>query len=477
MNNVYRPNYHFSAPSGWLNDPNGLIYFRGEYHMFYQYHPGNDKDAVGACWGHTVTKDFLTWRNLPIAISPSESYDKNGCWSGTAIEKDGKLYLLYTGYAETPNGVRQTQCLAVSDDGINFSKFEGNPVINSDMIPKDSSKVDFRDPDAFIVGDTTYVLIGSHTNKGIPQVLLYKTKDLIKYEYCGVAAKRKNSGTMWECPNYLDFGEKQGLILSPQWYPRDNNRFTNVSSTVYGIGKFDKKREKFVLSTFEEMDGGCDFYATRCTQLDTKTPIMTSWMQMWARKMIPLELGHGWSGIMGLPRLLLCKGKKIIQKPIPQVYDNLCKSKTIKTSINGEKRLKGVSGRSLHLDIVVDKQEAKTFGIKVFCDSDNYALITFDLEQGLCTFDRRHTLHQLGGHEGEGECSRLGYRTISFGKIKKKLKAEIFLDNSTVEVFINGGVATTTNLVYNDEKSEDIVFFSDAPCTLRVTKSDIILKD
>ena len=167
----YKPVYHFSASDGWLNDPNGLVYFNGKYHMFYQYHPNchiGQPDRVQ--WGHAVSNDMIKWHDLPVALVPGEKYDKDGCWSGTAAVKDGKLYLLYTGFVRTKNGSRQTQCLAWSDDGIHFEKYAKNPVIGSDKIPKYASVQDFRDPDIFLCNGKYYVVVGSHTNRGVPQV-------------------------------------------------------------------------------------------------------------------------------------------------------------------------------------------------------------------------------------------------------------------------------------------------------------------
>lgn len=125
-NGFYRPNYHFSTPIGWLNDPNGFIYFRGEYHLFYQFYPY--KAQWGSMhWGHVKSKDLVTWEELPTALSPSEWYDDHGdggCFSGTTIEKDGNLFAFYTGTSFQDGEFVQTQCLATSGDGINFKKYE-----------------------------------------------------------------------------------------------------------------------------------------------------------------------------------------------------------------------------------------------------------------------------------------------------------------------------------------------------------------
>ena len=140
-----RQRYHFMGPCGWINDPNGLIYYKGKYHFFYQFNPYSGFWSQ-MHWGHAVSDDLLHWEHLPVALAPSEIYDdhpQGGCFSGSAIEKDGDLYLVYTGTANNGNGFEQTQNVAVSVDGVHFSKCEGNPVIEPpEGVPHDF----FRDP-------------------------------------------------------------------------------------------------------------------------------------------------------------------------------------------------------------------------------------------------------------------------------------------------------------------------------------------
>jgi len=129
----YRGSFHLLPPIGWMNDPNGFVYFRGEYHLFYQFYP---YDSVWGPmhWGHAKSKDLLHWEELPVALAPSESYDKDGCFSGSAIVKDDKLYLLYTGHVDDEEKREEAQCLAVSTDGITFEKLPTNPVIHAQHI-------------------------------------------------------------------------------------------------------------------------------------------------------------------------------------------------------------------------------------------------------------------------------------------------------------------------------------------------------
>ena len=144
-NGVMRQRYHFMPQTGWLNDPNGLIYFRGKYHFFFQHNPYSGFwDSMH--WGHAISEDMLHWEYLPPALAPSEVYDdhpKGGCFSGSAIEHDNKLFLMYTGTANKGRGYEQTQCIAYSEDGIHFEKYEGNPVLTA---PEGILPDMFRDP-------------------------------------------------------------------------------------------------------------------------------------------------------------------------------------------------------------------------------------------------------------------------------------------------------------------------------------------
>ena len=117
---------HLQPERGWINDPNGLCYFQGKYHAFFQHNP---KAPVWDTmhWGHAVSEDLLHWEELPIALYPDQPYESGqGCFSGSAVEKDGRLYLFYTA---VDSRLAQTQCLAWTDDGQHFTKYPGNPIL------------------------------------------------------------------------------------------------------------------------------------------------------------------------------------------------------------------------------------------------------------------------------------------------------------------------------------------------------------
>ena len=158
-NERYRLGYHVMAKSGWINDPNGFCYFKGYYHIFYQHHPYS-ADWGPMHWGHARSKDLVHWEDLPIALTPGSKEDKDGCFSGSAIVKDDTLYLFYTGHHyygdNDPEHFWQNQNMAYSIDGVNFTKYEHNPVIASE--PEDNTH-HFRDPKVWEDNGKYYMIL------------------------------------------------------------------------------------------------------------------------------------------------------------------------------------------------------------------------------------------------------------------------------------------------------------------------------
>ena len=180
MDYTKRLSHHYQPKSGWINDPNGLVYFKGYYHIFYQHAPHFETPwHEPMYWGHARTKDFLSFEELPVALTPDKPYDKDGCWSGTAIVKDDTLYLFYASVRkndDTPawddNGRIESVSVAFSKDGINFEKYEGNPIIKT--YPADGGN-NFRDP-AVMEKDGKY--FDKETGEELTQVIAKMSKSL-----------------------------------------------------------------------------------------------------------------------------------------------------------------------------------------------------------------------------------------------------------------------------------------------------------
>ena len=313
----WKPQYHISAPANWINDPNGFCYFNGEYHVFYQYHPYSSQWGP-MHWGHVASKDLVNWKTKPIALAPTDEYDKDGCFSGSAIEKDNTLYLFYTGHVvldkenDKDDAQLQTQCVAISEDGISFKKLENNPIINIDSFPEDLNilKEHFRDPKVWKYNDMYYKVVGAQTTEKTGQALIYKSKDLLNWEFVNVMAmstEEENLGFMWECPNFAEIDNYEVLILSPQGVEPEGNKFLNLHQSGYFLGKMDYNTGIFERENdFEMLDYGFDFYAPQIMQDEKNNRcLMIGWLAMWESEMPEQE--EGWAGMMSIPRVLWCQ--------------------------------------------------------------------------------------------------------------------------------------------------------------------------
>lgn len=257
LQQTYRHSYHAMPPIGWMNDPNGFIYAFGKYQLFYQFYPyGASWNSMH--WGHFTTQDFIHWRLEPTALAPDGDFDRDGCFSGTSVLKDGKLYLMYTSVLADI----QTQSLAVSSDGIRFEKI--GEVISSNQLPEDALRTEFRDPKVFKRGNAYYALMGSRTMQGEGQILLYRSKDLLKWEFVNVVRRdRLTTRGIYECPDLFEYEGKDVMLLSPQGYETKDWRYENWQSAIYAVGKFDAEKGIFEKEYEDEIDGGFDFTLRR----------------------------------------------------------------------------------------------------------------------------------------------------------------------------------------------------------------------
>ncbi len=295
-----RQTYHFMAEQGWMNDPNGLIYFQGQYHIFYQYNPF---DVVWGTmyWGHAVSRDLIHWTHLPIALAPGEWYDngeRGGCFSGSALADRDRLYLFYTGSAEEGGKTLQRQCMAWSEDGITFQKYEKNPIIAEPPPGFDSEN--FRDPKVWKSGEHYYMVCGASKN-GRGHVLLYVSDDLLSWTFQNVLFESRGEfGSMIECPDLFPLDGKYVLTFSPVG--------AGDRKATYLVGELREATGKFTYSVMGEVDWGCDFYAPQ-TFLDHKgRRLMLGWANEWEWMPWWTNPGpapeQGWCGALSLPREL-----------------------------------------------------------------------------------------------------------------------------------------------------------------------------
>ena len=298
MREIPRLRHHFEPEKGWMNDPNGLCYFGGKYHAFYQHYPFEPKWGP-MHWGHAVSEDLVRWEELPIALYPDMPYENGGgCFSGSALEKDGFLYLMYTSVSKERG---QTQSIAVSRDGLCFEKYAENPVIRES--PLDPSNKDFRDPKIFAFGDEYRMVCGAGVD-GLGSVLLFRSDDLLRWDYVGPIFQSRDYGPVPECPDLFPLGDKWVLLFS---------RMDETRSAQFLVGGFDG--ERFTPESFQQPERGTDFYAPQ-TFLDGKgRRVMIGWLWNWNRE---VPEGAVRAGALAIPRELVLRNGKLCNPPVEE---------------------------------------------------------------------------------------------------------------------------------------------------------------
>lgn len=427
---THRLHYHLMPQANWMNDPNGLVYYRGYYHVFYQHHPYSPNWGP-MHWGHARTKDFLTWEHLPIALAPSENYDLDGCFSGSAVVEGDLLHLFYTGHRVIDGQLIQVQCRATSSDGIHFIKDRRNPLITS--FPSDGSP-DFRDPKVWQHQESWFMVLGSGKN-GRGNVLLYKSKDLIQWDYVGVLAQSDGTqGTIWECPDLFPLSDRHVLLVSPMGV--ENRR------VMYFVGDMDYEAGKFSPQHVGTLDYGPDFYAAQ-TFSGTKRRLMLAWMDAWECH-IPSKKDN-WAGALTLPReLLLDESGKLKTQPLPELKGLRRRGVPAPTSVLGEKDqslpLTDPQAACLEMNLVVSltSTTASHFSLCFsYAESSEQIVVGYNKVTGELYLDTSEV------HAGQP-----GLYNAPIYPQGQSLDLRIFLDRSSIEVFAHEGAATITARIY-----------------------------
>ncbi|MCD6518857.1 MAG: glycoside hydrolase family 32 protein, partial [Anaerolineae bacterium] len=281
----HRPKYHFQPLANWMNDPNGLIQWKGTYHLFYQHNP---HEAVHGQihWGHAMSEDLVHWVHLPIALAPDPwGPDKDGCYSGCAVNDCGTPTLVYTGVHP------QVQCLATSEDGlISWQKDPGNPIIATP--PEGLSLVGFRDPYVWCEDGEWLMALGAGREGRAGMVLLYRSSDLRQWEYLHplCEANSLHEGVMWECPNFVSVEGRHVLFVSA----------LPLRRVLYFVGEYAERR--FSLGRANVLDYGGHFYAPQVLVDEQGRRLLWGWI--WEGRSQAAQRAAGWAGVMSLPREL-----------------------------------------------------------------------------------------------------------------------------------------------------------------------------
>ncbi|WP_117282746.1 glycoside hydrolase family 32 protein [Streptococcus intermedius] len=449
--NQYRGKLHLLPPIGWMNDPNGFVYFKGEYHLFYQFHP-YDSIWGPMHWGHAKSRDLLHWEELPVVLAPSETYDQNGCFSGSALVVDDRLVLIYTGHVEAGEERIETQCIATSKDGIVFDKYVGNPVISQEQIQRIADIADFRDPKMFKYGNIYYTVVASKTADSRGQILLFESTDGFNWQFKSVLLEgNQEEGIMWECPDLFELDGKWVLMISPIEMKRQQYQYWNINSTLVFIGEIDWKIGRFKVEHQHEVDGGLDFYAPQTCVNDTGERYLVAWMQMWNRTIPSHELGHGWSGMMTLPRKLSIKNNCLYQEIPRSLFQQLdVQGKIILSDKEAVLRLENSVRQQQYIRL--ELEQLGDFELQYAKNEHNqFIKIAYSQKNQILEFSRVGVGYAIKGKEEPYSDTR--YMRLT--SLNEPFILELARDTNSLELFINGQTMSMT--FYEKKFAHDLV--------------------
>lgn len=463
----HRPAYHFTPPANWMNDPNGVMQWNGRCHLFYQHHPdGSFWDDMH--WGHAVSNDLVHWRDLPIALAPDPGGpDRDGVYSGCAVDDDGVPTLVYTSNQHPDQTVSLAVALDPADpELIRWRKDPGNPVLATyppgvEVLRTDDGHVHFRDPAVWREGDEWKMLLGS----GIPGVggvvLLYRSLDLRGWEFVGPLLTGDQEqrdpvwlGSMWECPQLFPLGERHVLMVSV-WH----DKRTFYPACLVG----DYGSNRFVPETVHVLDAGSG-YAPQSFLDERGQRVLFVWLR--EQRGSAAQTAAGWSGAMSIPWLLTLGNDATLRFAPPAALAALRRehhhAHDIEIAVGSDWISPDIQGNSLELiaEFAPGLTGASGLIVRRSPGGEEQTRIGHDPVQQVLFVDKsRASLDREAEHTGAE--ARFA---LSAGE---PLRLHLFVDHSVLEVVANDRVLLTERLYPTRADSLGVgAFAGDAAATL-----------
>lgn len=436
----WRLDLHLMPESGWLNDPNGLCYYQGEYHVFFQYSPD---DAYGALkhWGHYKSKDLIHWEFTGIPVRAEEVYEKDGAYSGCAFVEDHVMHLFYTGntkqdgnydYVTEGRGANVIHAIYTPEGKV---VHKSCILTNADYPEEYTCHV--RDPKVWKEENVYYMVLGgrvgnAESNKDgrgqerdTGKVLVYSSRDLLNWEFVQNVESKERFGYMWECPDYYEVNGTRLLSVSPQGLHSEERRYQNVYQSGYYVIEGDITGE-YALGEFIEWDMGFDFYAPQSFKDAKGRRIMIGWMGLPDIPYTNPTTERGWQHGLTLPREIVAEDGVVYQRPIEEMTMlrgacSVFQSEEIQAGTS-ELLIEDINGDcTVTIDGVVlaYSESAKCFKM-FFTDDSGYGR-----DQRYCELNSLESLR-------------------------------IFVDTSAIEVYINGGEKVMTTRYYSNDRKHCI---------------------
>ena len=409
-----------------MNDPNGFIYYQGNYHLVYQYFPY--APVWGTMhWGHAVSNDLIHWRHLDIAVFPTKQYDRNGAFSGSAIEKDGRMCLYYSAvrYLETDaenihqavdGNYETSQAMLVSEDGFHFDNWNGKkqviPVSRDERV---ADAMHTRDPKVWTDNGTYYMLLGSTCRGETGRAVFYKSQDGENWQYAA-QYRNKKFGRILECPDLFRLEDAYVFIGSAMYVGEPEHGYEHHA--IAALAEFDSRTCGLeVSSEIQYVDYGMDLYAPQSNVDRDGRRVMIGWMRM--PEAVEEEGKRPWNGMMCLPRVVEAAHGHIYFRVHPEA-DRF---------FSGKRQDTGCIDAGVPCRIRAVLSEGRSL------DVGGYRI---QVEDGYVKTDRSRVFHGIKGYATK----------CSTPKRLEDFRLDIFVEPNLVEVFINDGEYVISNVVY-----------------------------
>lgn len=428
-NSVYRDYFHISPLTGLLNDPNGLFFKDNKFHIFYQWYPFKGIHGLKH-WYEVESLDLINFKNLGLSLKPDKIYKNRGAYSGSAFVENDEVYIVYSGNQKDENEVRiPNTVLAIYKNG---------KIIDKKIIlpPNKNYKEDQRDPRIFKKNGFYYLTLGARDKNDKGCILIYRSKYIEKdWEFFGelLVDGFENSAYMWECPDILNVNGKDILLFSPQGIKSKGEFFNNIYQNGYMIGKLDIENKIFKAeSDFIELDRGFDFYAAQGFN-NTEKSYLIGWVGL-PDTIYPND--KEFSGNLSLVRELKIKNNKLFINPVENI-DDLRLEK-----IEFNELIKDIEPLEISLENIKNSLEIKIYSH----EKKGGFIIYYDKNKKEFKIDRSKLENKISQDFGfERKISNIDLKSM-----------RIFVDKSTIEIFINQGEFTLTSKIFPKNKEKDL---------------------
>lgn len=439
--------FHLEMPFGLINDPNGLTYANGEYHIFYQWNPLGCEHK-NKCWAHVRTRDFVHYSLPELSLWPSDEHDKDGCYSGCGFTEKGKVHVFYTCNAKN-DGIRTPA------QRFGTLQEDGSVEKGEIAVPDSPAGITghFRDPYLFHRHGKRYFVIGAQADEPEPRgtVLIYEeTKE--GWKNLGELKTRLGQfGYMWECPNLLHFGAYDALIFCPQGLEAREFDRQNIYQAGYIAGHLSlDSLDMMQHSKFQELDHGFDFYAPQVFQHEGRH-ILLGWMGMPDKDDEYPTREKGWMFSLTLPRVLSLRQGHIYSRPARELKALRIEETAIDIDMDMEQDLTEqlFDGTEVLLDLTLGKAQHISL------------VLAYGLEKTVFSYDRTTqvmTIDRTGMTYGGR-----GVRRFKLF-VDRMLSLQLFVDRTAVEAFFQHGEEVASMLVFPEKNIRpEIRIHADAP--------------